>query len=409
MNRKIILVLLAMLLVSATGAVAQESDGAPRSAPAASPRPALLIPNQGGCFIAVLKGIYETPPVSSSATGIAMFVLSPDRSKVTYHIEYAGLSDTETNAHIHKAAFGASGSPVYTLPAGNPKDSVQTITAQDLSDLLAGLLYVNIHSATFTGGEIRGQIMPAGGCFSTPLSGAEEVPPTSSTAVGSAIFMLAPDKSKVTYHIEYSGLSTSETVAHIHKGAAGTSGGPIHTLPTGNPKDSTLAISTQDATDLLAGLLYVNIHSATFSGGEIRGQIGPSAGCFTAALSGNNETPDPVTTSAAGTAAFRLAPSDPLTTTRQLVYSIAYTGIVTETAAHVHKAAFGSGGSPIATGTLPAGNPKRGAVALSAQDISDLMSGLLYVNIHSSSFSGGEIRGQIVPGACLIHMPQIAR
>jgi len=36
-----------------------------------------------------------------------------------------------------------------------------TFTEAQYADLLAELLYVNVHTATFPGGEIRGQIVPA--------------------------------------------------------------------------------------------------------------------------------------------------------------------------------------------------------------------------------------------------------
>lgn len=40
-----------------------------------------------------------------------------------------------------------------------PTNAVWTIPAGDVANLKLGLLYVNIHSQTFPGGEIRGQIV----------------------------------------------------------------------------------------------------------------------------------------------------------------------------------------------------------------------------------------------------------
>jgi hypothetical protein len=64
---------------------------------------------------------------------------------------------------------------------------------------------------------------------------------------------------------------------HIHKGPAGVSGSvlfPIGPSPYSSPMAFTSpALSTGQEDSLMNNLYYVNIHSATFGGGEIRGQI----------------------------------------------------------------------------------------------------------------------------------------
>jgi hypothetical protein len=37
---------------------------------------------------------------------------------------------------------------------------MQTLNAEQVTDLKAGLYYVNLHSATYPNGEIRGQLKP---------------------------------------------------------------------------------------------------------------------------------------------------------------------------------------------------------------------------------------------------------
>jgi hypothetical protein len=80
-----------------------------------------------------------------------------------------------------------------------------------------------------------------------------------------------------------------------------------------------------------------------------------------------------------------------------LDYLVSYTGLVgTETGAHIH----GPGPAGVNAGVqfaLVAGNPKAGTVGpLSAAQASDLAGGLYYVQIHSTMWPGGEIRGQIL-------------
>ena len=72
----------------------------------------------------------------------------------------------------------------------------------------------------------------------------------------------------------------------------------------------------------------------------------------------------------------------------------------TETAAHIHGPAA-PGFNAAVKFTLPAGFPKSGTWTYLEADEASITSGLMYVNIHSSFKSGGEIRGQIpaMPGS----------
>lgn len=115
-----------------------------------------------------------------------------------------------------------------------------------------------------------------------------------------------------------------------------------------------------------------------------------SAQTFSAILNGGQETP-PVETPATGTGSFSLSAE------KILSYNISFSGLLgSETVAHIHCCALmGSPAGPLFN--LPAGSPKVGTVGpLTPQQEVDLLSGKMYVNIHSSAHSGGEIRGQIL-------------
>ncbi len=107
------------------------------------------------------------------------------------------------------------------------------------------------------------------------LSAASEVPPTVSQGTGTGTFSFDTVTRKLDYDITYTGLSGPATAAHIHSPAApGANARPA--VPFENPaspiKGSATLIEAQ-ATELLGGLAYVNIHTAANGGGEIRGQI----------------------------------------------------------------------------------------------------------------------------------------
>jgi len=106
------------------------------------------------------------------------------------------------------------------------------------------------------------------------FSGANEVPPNGSTAIGTAHVTVDTDANTLSYDITYSGLSSTETAAHIHGfAAAGANAAVLTPLPAGTHKVGVWNFSEPDQANILAGLTYFNIHSVNFGGGEIRAQI----------------------------------------------------------------------------------------------------------------------------------------
>lgn len=109
-------------------------------------------------YKATLSGASEVPPVQSSATGSATVKLDTAAKKVTWSVTYTGL--TPAAAHIHcGAAAGANAGVSVPLNAGpSPMNGSGTMTDAQIADLEGGKCYVNIHTATNKGGEIRGQL-----------------------------------------------------------------------------------------------------------------------------------------------------------------------------------------------------------------------------------------------------------
>ena len=106
------------------------------------------------------------------------------------------------------------------------------------------------------------------------LSGTQEVPPVTTSARGEGSITVADDGS-VSGSVITSGVAG--VAAHIHTGARGENG-PISVglVKTGDntwsvPAGARLNDAQQAA--FKAGKLYVNVHSATHKGGEIRAQL----------------------------------------------------------------------------------------------------------------------------------------
>jgi hypothetical protein len=116
--------------------------------------------------------------------------------------------------------------------------------------------------------------------FKVPLSGAEQVPPVSTTGKGSADLTWDSSTRVVTWDITDSGLTGPVTMAHFHNGAEGKNGPVViwltqkNTEATGAIKgDATL--TPEQAQQFEAGDWYINVHTKDHPAGEIRGQVKP--------------------------------------------------------------------------------------------------------------------------------------
>ncbi|MCY2958993.1 MAG: CHRD domain-containing protein [Planctomycetota bacterium] len=106
------------------------------------------------------------------------------------------------------------------------------------------------------------------------LDGFQEVPVVVTPARGLAFVAIDTSANTLTYRIVFGGLSSAETVAHIHGFApAGSNAGVLNALPLGSPKCGVWTMTAAQQANVLADLSYVNIHSVINPGGEIRGQI----------------------------------------------------------------------------------------------------------------------------------------
>lgn len=111
--------------------------------------------------------------------------------------------------------------------------------------------------------------------MTTALNATQEVPPTNSPAVGQGVLTFDRESRQLTWNIEYAGLSAPLQAAHFHGPAApGANAGvqvPIQVGPS--PLKGSATLTETQAQLLTGGRMYVNLHTANFPGGEIRGQV----------------------------------------------------------------------------------------------------------------------------------------
>src|SRR5215208_3427162 len=140
--------------------------------------------------------------------------------------------------------------------------------------------------------------------FTTTLTGSQEVPPTGSPGIGSALVTLDTVTNLLTVNVSFAGLVSPTIASHIHcctpPGANAMVATTVPTFPgfplgvtTGTylmTFDLTLASTYNPAfitahggtvasaqaafiAGLASGQTYLNIHTSQFPGGEIRGQL----------------------------------------------------------------------------------------------------------------------------------------
>jgi hypothetical protein len=295
---------------------------------------------------------------------------------------------------LNGGAFGTSGSFAGTV----------TLTPAQLAAVIEGLTYLNVHSSVNTDGEIRGQILAQSTAipFTAWMSGLMERPDMLiNSATGSGTFSL--EGNTLIFNVRYAGLSGTATAAHIHGPASAAqpaavlinlapfNGGSFGVAGTLSGR---VTLTPAQRAMVVAGQTYVNVHTATNTGGELRGQIAQVG--WRSSLSGINERPASIASPGFGSGVLVLVGN-------KVAMNVTYRSLTgTATASHIHGSAgvFGAANvmvnlASINGGAYGASGSLAGEVSLTADQLAAFVDELTYLNFHTSTNSGGEIRGQI--------------
>jgi len=250
---------------------------------------------------ASLNGAQEVPgPGDPDGSGRALVRLSGDQA--CFLLKWSRIG-APVASHIHVGRRGVPGPVVLPFFQGQLPDTLNAVAGCAPADpaLVDAIVahprayYVNIHTADFPGGAIRGQLHRADdldldvpGQLTARLLGGNEVPPADPDGRGLAF--VDTGRTSVCFALLWTNIGPP-IFAHIHSGVAGVNG-PVVVLffdvpeapgspPAALPDTITAAagcVSGQSAALLRdirrhPSAYYVNIHNIDFPGGAIRGQL----------------------------------------------------------------------------------------------------------------------------------------
>jgi len=117
-------------------------------------------------FNGVLQGSQENPANASPGTGAVSLTVDSVTRIWSLTGNFSGLNGNTTAAHIHgpaapgvNAAVLTSLTPTLGVTFGSISGA-GTFSVSNYNSLVSELLYVNLHTSSFGGGELRAQLIP---------------------------------------------------------------------------------------------------------------------------------------------------------------------------------------------------------------------------------------------------------
>lgn len=125
----------------------------------------LLFSVQAGAEERFEAQLVPVPGSGSSGSGSCTLVPDDLAGEIRWELQADGLGSPELAAHVH----GPGGEILFPLPTGNPRGGVWSDPGPvNLFLLRQGALFVLVHTEENPAGELRGDLLPAGGGVPSP-------------------------------------------------------------------------------------------------------------------------------------------------------------------------------------------------------------------------------------------------
>ena len=116
-------------------------------------------------FNADLKGSSEVPPNETTGSGSLTATFDTVTRQLSWKGSFSGLSGAANAAHFHGPSDPGKNAGVMVwistkgTPLTSPFEGSATLAEDQVSELMGGRLYVNVHTTAHPGGELRGQLI----------------------------------------------------------------------------------------------------------------------------------------------------------------------------------------------------------------------------------------------------------
>jgi hypothetical protein len=256
-----------MDMSATSAAVTVQVENEPGFAVSMAPAELFPAPTSGASGTAKLTAKLGTGAVSGKVTLSGVVATA-----VTINEAFAG----NTGPSVIRLAPNSATAGEWDVPAGG------MLTADQVSALLQGKLYVLATSAANPGGELRGQITPSNiTVVFAEMAGSQEVPPVIMAASGVAAVTVDSASDTLTVHANSSGVSDA-MAAEVATAATGTTGPKLAALTKdgvnmGHWSMELAPITASDVSNFQSDMWYVNVATPADPSGAIRGQIDASS------------------------------------------------------------------------------------------------------------------------------------
>jgi len=241
--------------------------------------PAIMINTTGTAIAVAMTAAQIFPAPMSQASGMADLTVKLDTGATRGTVKLTGLSATAVT--INEGFAGAAGPALIRLSPGGDNTAEWEVpanallTAEQLTALSQGKLYVIATSAANPRGEIRGQIAPdnVAVTFST-MAPAAEARSVSLAAEGFVATTVDKSAYTLSIHVNSTGVDDADA-SEVDSAATGRKLAVLSkdSVEMGHWSTELAPISAADVGHFEAGKWYVSIATPVEAGGALRGQI----------------------------------------------------------------------------------------------------------------------------------------